>query len=311
MGVLGRLGTFMSKRPTAFGKNLSIFVKDRGISSMSIYDEVVEYEGQSATISRRALENLVNFPEREPHNQTKAIIVKVLNKIQKTLVREITVTEMEMPTFNYRDYFCESIQVPRDRFDVDFIKQSLQNFVETSKRRAELINQILSLPTDHAKSQLWAKIREVIQNMGIKTDSFNEALLRGGVPEFMRTMREGSLLQHAKAIRSKSSTLSKDHQLMWKVSLSAYPPSAKETDPDLKKAARYLAWYWNRSVLCARTSWEISISKDMVMRRPSERSTIYLLCWLELPLILQTGEDGPGKVGLFELGRCFQENRSP
>ena len=73
----------------------------------------------------------------------------------------------------------------------------------------------------------------------------------------------------------------------------------------MKDTARYMAKLWDRSITCAFQLKEWRIADRWANRHREIRTTTFLLSWMELPLVTQTGNSGPGKCGLFELAKYF------
>ena len=78
-------------------------------------------------------------------------------------------------------------------------------------------------------------------------------------------------------------------------------------DPAIKDVARFMTKLWDRSI---RRTFEIKgwlITDKWAHAAPEIRTTTCLLSWMELPLVLQTGNPGTGKWGLFDLARHFEQ----
>jgi hypothetical protein len=229
-------------------------------------------------------------------------------KPSPTAVTRVSTSCHDNFTFRLEDRLPEVIPSAPGNLSVDTLVATIKSICERSQSRTHLVNSLLCIPIEDAKKQFWGKIRELTKTIQITDQDFNEAVDRGGMPSKLPLPRSGDSLEYAMCIRDHPARLPKDHQLIWRVALAAYPPLAAETDPDLKAAARYLAWYWNHSIFWVKETWKFSIVEDLGQNKPYERALVFLLSWLELPLVLQTGNHGPGKFGLFELGRWFQEH---
>lgn len=74
----------------------------------------------------------------------------------------------------------------------------------------------------------------------------------------------------------------------------------------MKLAARYMAKLWDRSIRRAMELKEWRIADRWASRAPEVRTATFLLSWMELALVAQSKNPGPGKIGLFELAKHFQ-----
>lgn len=172
-----------------------------------------------------------------------------------------------------------------------------------------MVNRILCIPIETAKVQFWTKLRGVITAVGLTQQKVNAALQGGGMPDRLPLPPGLTLIDYARTIHGKPPALSENHQVIWKTATAVYPPFSHECDPELKKAAHYLAWYWYYSIAHVQRVWGISIVENLGRRKPSEMALVFMLSWLELSLVLQTENRDFGKVGLFQLGRWYHNNR--
>jgi len=233
-------------------------------------------------------------------------LVEVILALHPELRDHLSVPDLEREDFDPRTLLRQPVSPAAQNFDTDVLMQMLTEIVNTSKTKAELVGRLVGIPIEGAKLQFWKKIRELLETLKIDHKQFNEALHRAGLPPGLPVRPGGSTLDCAKAILENPSRLSADQQLIWKVATAVYPPFTSKSDPELKAAGRWLAKYWDRALVFARERWESSFAADLGRRRPQEKTQVFLLSWLELPLVTQTGNVEPGKTGLFELGQFFQ-----
>jgi len=239
---------------------------------------------------------------REPHWDTKVIIVGAIQKIRPHLQGRIEPHELEAETFNSADY-------PRsgavEKFDVDFLVERIDSIVRTSQGRPELVNRLLGISIEDAKEQFWFNVRPLLEKLRISDKRFNETLLEVGPPPELPLPPSGSNKEYAERLLKNPRMLSQEQQLVWKVAKAIYPPFTHDSYPGVKKPARYMAKFWDRAIIITKARWDFSIASEFALRKPGEKPTVYLLCWLEPMLATQCGDSNPGKTGLFELGRHF------
>lgn len=294
----------MGAAKSAFCKNVRDLVVSLGISQSDLYKAEVEHSGEMASISPRTVDKIISAAV-EPRIETKAIIAKVIEKLRPELKLPLVPLALESQTFMVADYLPDRNAPVQQRFDVDFLRSTVDKIAESARSKRELVNQLLCIPIEDAKDQFWNKIRAILKRLGIKDKAFNEALVRGGMPPLSDDER---LIDCATRINDKPGALGRDQALIWKIATAAYPPfNSSGNDPELKKAARYLAWYWYYTITRAREMWELSIVEDFGRRKPAEEALVYVLSWLELSLVTQTGNPNGKKVGLFALGCWFQQ----
>jgi hypothetical protein len=173
-----------------------------------------------------------------------------------------------------------------------------------SASRHEIATEMLNLYPEDLKEPFWRKIRSVADDLGIK--DLNRDLRFAGAPPGLPLPPEGNLVQYGENLVRAASSLSDHERNIWRLALAVYPPRKHEAlDAELKNAARILAKFWENAMAFAFEYSHESIVADLGKLRPQYDSQVSLLAWLEVPLRLQTGDGGPGKVWLFRLARWF------
>lgn len=295
----------MSKATTAFCKNFTDLVKILGIPTIKLYNRrVPQTDGGNSGASRKAVESVLRQAAGyEPRPDTKQALVEIIQQLKPEL-GFLDVLALESADFNAREY----LGAPGKRFNHDFMRRTIDHVIESSETRGELVRRLTSISLENAKAQFWPRLRGIVARLDIPNMAFNDALNAGGMPDGLPVAPNSTFLGYAKRILKNPGALPKHHQLIWRVVTTVYPPDRHESDPELKEAARFLAWFWNHSITrCQTGPWAISIVPEFADLYSSEAPLIHLLSWLELPLVLQTGVENLGKTGLFELGRLLQE----
>lgn len=183
------------------------------------------------------------------------------------------------------------------------------NLIIRTPPRKTIGARILGIAMDGAKGVFWKKINALAELLGMSPARFSEIVGRAGMPpELPFKDKRANTLEYARRILADPSTLTHDQRTVWSIATLVYPPGGKETDLELKNAARYMAKYFDRSIRFAREQVGVSIAPILGERRPQEATLVFLLSWLELPLVTQTGNVEPGKIGLFELGCWYQRH---
>jgi hypothetical protein len=297
----------MPRRRTSFCENAIELVRALSIPQRPLYTTEVDYQGAPTRISRKTVQNILT-QRGEPNVGTKLVLVRVLEALHPALRDRMLVPELERADFDVKKFLNNSVELPvEERLAVDPLITRLRHIVDSSMNRVDLVNGILRIPIEDAKLQFWEGIGGVLGRLGIGDRDFNEALRRAGMPPEVPILVPGrTLLDCAKRILADPKILPREQQLVWKVATAVYPPFVRKSIPEVKRAARYLAKFWDRSILFTQERWKFSIAPDLADRRPQEKTQVYLLSWLELPLVTQTDNSGPGKTGLFALGRYFQ-----
>lgn len=252
-------------------------------------------------ISRTALENILN-EKIEPRPTNKQRIVEWLRLRKPELSNILTVELLESSSFDCQALFSRTSTVALQEFDVDALTNTVQQIVSTATGKPNLISRLLGIPINRATEQFWGRIRALLRSLSITNEEFNKALAKGGVPPKLLALGNNPLAC-AREIRANVKSLTREQQIIWKVVQAVYPPSSQEEciDLDLKKPARYLAYYWDLCIREVRYGWQISIEDDLARQRTDDTMTLILLTWLELSLVLKTEAIGAGKLGLFAL----------
>jgi len=192
-------------------------------------------------------------------------------------------------------------------FEVGAMVQAVKNIVASSRSREEMLHELLAIPIDTPKGHFSTGLFKIIAEQNIDLKEFNESVESAGLPDGLPLFPEATIQEYMQRLVGGQIRLSKAQQLVWKVAQLVYPPYSGDCDIRVKNAARYLAYYWNVCIKEARDRWKFSIAEDLVRERSWEKHRVMMLCWLELPLITQTGHPALAKTGLFELGRAFEK----
>jgi hypothetical protein len=159
-----------------------------------------------------------------------------------------------------------------------------------------------------ARAILWRNIREQAKRLGIA--DVHEVLALCKMPPNL-PLETGDFVELALSFRDDPSKLDQTQRSVWNLVCDIYPWEHIEKSTigmfgsEFDRARRALAYFWNDSVNKAEVAG-LDIVAEIAHRIDAARHQVYILSWLELPLVLRTRDRGKGKVGLFKVGQCFQ-----
>ena len=162
----------------------------------------------------------------------------------------------------------------------------------------------------NARGTFWQQVGE--QSKACDLAKIQEALAASGMPPGL-PLKDGHLVDLARSFHESPDDLTDAQVLIWKLACRIYPWDKIEESPiglfrtEFDIARRTLANFWKDNIKKAEIE-EVEIVTEVGKQFESATHQTYLLSWLELPLVLRTGDRGKGKVGLFKLARWFQDH---
>jgi hypothetical protein len=309
---------------------------------------LVTTQGDRTPLTRRAISDAIKGAV-DPRPETKKILVAILHFMYADLKDRLSVAVLSSPTFDVDKVLglvhaptakqsekavikvAEKMTVPNKRrteligrlsghapdpitkSSVSDMIRLIEEIIRSSNSRNDLVSRLLGIPIEDAKENFRKGINRMLPSLGVTKSQLNDALNRSGIPPKVLKGLRGSTLDYAREILARPRALCADHQLIWKVASGFYPPDPDTDscfDENVKEAARWMTKLWDRSIRFTKRAKGYSIARDWARAVPETRTTVYLLCWMELPLVVQTQNVEPGKIGLFELARFFQKHAS-
>lgn len=161
----------------------------------------------------------------------------------------------------------------------------------------------------NARGTFWRQVGEQAKAGDIA--DIQEALAASGMPPGL-PLKDGHLVDLARSFHENPDNLTQAQARIWCLACSIYPWGKMEESPigrfgtEFDVARRTLANFWKDNVKKAEIE-EVEIVPEIGKQFESATHQTYLLSWLELPLVLRTGDRGQGKAGLFKLARWFQD----
>lgn len=264
--------------------------------------------------SRRTVQNVLkDGGEIEPTDTNKILLVAVFTQLVPQLLVPLAVEDLESDTFDPAKYMPQKPAIDNDKWNTQAELTKFRDMLLVAGKTVKskkVAGWVLAIPIEGPKGVFWPRVQLVVDSLGVRFSDLQDALARGGMPpELPLHSRNDSTLKYAQRILTAPGSLSRDQQLIWKVATAIHPPNygGRSPDQELKMAARFIAKIWDRSIRNAREIHGLAIAPILGKDRLQEAKLSFLLSWLELPLVIQTGTHEPGKVGLFELGRWYQK----
>jgi hypothetical protein len=202
-------------------------------------------------------------------------------------------------------------EMPRPVDRVNGMVREIHALIDSAQSRTEMVNCILAYPVADEMQRFWEVVNGLARNLGIP--HIQSVLSQAGMPPGIPTKEGETLLLAAERILDGQVVLTKPQQIVWSLVTTAYPPHTSASSSGLKDAARWLAWYWDKAVLeradltCKKKRWKPAMA-DIGAGWDSRALEVWLLSWLELPLVMQMNVVSTGKARLHRLGKWFEEN---
>jgi hypothetical protein len=294
-----------------FGQNLSCMMKLCKLNREELYNKDYKVNSDVVKLRNVTVEGVLDGVKR-PQLTTRKAMVYWCKKLCDRFPQNLEVLDLEQQDFSTDDWFAKPKGDYETTLDVNYLRDVIPKIIRDSQGKNSLAPDLYRIPIDHAKIAFWKSFRKHLKRVGVKNAEFNDALIMAGMPPKLPLPTGKTTLAYAEAIVKGKEKLSKSQQLVWRIASSIYPPDGDDDQVDLsvKEPGRYLAYFWNRAVKSTDEVWEIQIESDLASKKPSEESLVYLLCWLELALVIRTGDKDRGKYGLFRVASRYRNRRA-
>lgn len=290
-----------------FSKSLRALMDEHGITGGVMRRITIRRGGVDWSPGRETLRRALKGVRQE--GGTREALVEVLRRLKPQELASLSPAEMMSPEFDVARYRRRASTTLAAPLDVQALEGVLGQIAAGSRSREEWLNGVLEVSIDVAKNEVARKMRAVIRQTGMGNRAFNDFLYRVGIPDELPLPAGQKMFDFAARIDAAPHKLKANHSTMWRIVTAMYPEPPATTDQELKAPLRYLAKYWDRSLLFARRRWGVSFAKDLAAARKDWRPLVFLVSWLELRLAIETGDQTNGKYDLFLLAKGYMEQR--